>query len=283
MGDIAKKYPTYLPHHYLEEFKMKGFILKKAVYVEAISDDYLAEAKWADALFRPSPVEFALVAYAPLQDPDVDKTLSEYAKLPSVRGIRQILNHHPTNPALTWPGVTEDLLDNPRWAQGYARLARHGFSFDLQLNPHQMPKAARLLAAFPGTPVVVDHLGCLFLDPARPEGAAEAAWREGMAALARLPHVYVKISMLGFSAADWAVSAPGRRRVRGWVAETIGLFGAERCMFASNFPVDLPGVGSAQKLYEAFEELVSDLSPKQKSQLFYQTAKSFYRFNDANL
>jgi predicted TIM-barrel fold metal-dependent hydrolase len=64
-------------------------------------------------------------------------------------------------------------------------------------------------------------------------------WRKGMAALAALPHVHVKISGLDYIRHGWAVDPEAKAVVKGLVREVVHMFGAGRCMFASNFPVDL--------------------------------------------
>jgi len=81
-----------------------------------------------------------------------------------------------------------------------------GLSFDLQCNPPQLAPFARLLAAHPTATIVINHAGV----PRQGKGADRdaavmATWREGMAALAAFPNVYVKVSMLAFIWADWQV------------------------------------------------------------------------------
>jgi len=166
LGQCGQKYPLYAPSDYIKDTNITGLHLKKADWVEALSDDPLAEFKWVVELTkRPEAlgVEHAIVARALLHDPNVENLLKQYANYPSIKGIRQIINHHPTNPTLTWPTIDQDYLHNEQWKKGYALLAKYNFSFDLQLNPHQMKTAASFLALHPQTPVILDHLGSLYL------------------------------------------------------------------------------------------------------------------------
>ena len=119
-------------------------------------------------------------------------------------------------------------------------LEEFGLAFDLQTNPHQLEPTAAFLRGFPNVPVVVDHVGCLKL-PGDPEGdaAAMATWEGGMRAMAAAhANVYVKLSMLDYTFPGWWADEGGRAKAKALVRQTIDIFGADRCMFASNFPVD---------------------------------------------
>jgi len=259
--------------------KRTGLHLKKAVFVEAISDDPLRESKWVvDVSSRPEAkgVQHAFVFNAPLHRPDVENLLKEYAKNPSIVGIRQIVNHHPTNPNLTWPKIDQDFLKNEQWKKNFSLLARYNFSFDLQLNPHQMKTAAEIISRNPEIPVIVDHLGTLFLGNSDEENKRSIeTWREGMKALSLLPNVTVKLSMLGFTKAGWEKNAESKKIILGFVHETIQLFGTKRCMFGSNFPVDAVG-STPEDLYGSFREISSNLTSDQQHDLFYATADRVY-------
>jgi predicted TIM-barrel fold metal-dependent hydrolase len=95
-----------------------------------------------------------------------------------------------------------------------------------------------------------------------PEG--QNGWRRGMRALASHPHVSVKISGFGMFDPAWTVDS-----IRPFVRTTIDLFGVERCMFASNFPVDKV-FRSYAEVYEAFDTLTADLSARPSQTLWGQ-------------
>ena len=147
--------------------------------------------------------------------------LQQLAADDRVRGVRQILNHEPS-----WPrnGHLGNLLESTAWQRGFGLLAEHGLRFDLQLNPHQFAAAARLVAAHPQIPVVIDHLGTPTLADLR----GETYW-EGMRALADCAHTAIKLSMLPYVDPEWDANA----LVTESVLRVIDLFG----FFASNYPV----------------------------------------------
>jgi len=282
LGLAGERYPTYLPSHYVADMEKTGLKLKKAVFVEAISSSPITEAKWCCAFLEDPAVSHIKQAVVPranfLDDhQNVEKLLQEYASYPAIKGIRQIVNHHPTNPKLTWPNVTEDFLLNATWKKNFGLLSKYNFSFDLQLNPHQMKAAAELISQHANIPIIVNHMGCLFL------GVGEEAqknaihvWREGMSLLAKLPNVSVKISMLTFTKPKWEHDKQSNELMKSLVNEVISMFGTKRCMFASNYPVDEVDI-APNVLYKAFLEMVSHLTPEQQQDLFYNTADRVYR------
>jgi len=284
-------YPLYLPKEYIAEFP-EHCQLAKAIFVEAISEDPLAELKWANdfaSLFEEAKIDLALVPYADLSNPNIGDLLQTYSTYPRVRGIRQIINHH-SNPSLTWPKVSQEYLFNDTWRANFALLAKHQFSFDLQLNPHQHLEAASFLAGHANIPIILNHMGCLHL------GQGEAAdkemlqvWRTGIKALAALPNVcpiltlasqcsqvFVKISMLPFVLNGFQKNDELKQQVKDLALEMIHLFGSQRCMFATNFPADKSSV-SVEFLWKFFHEIVSNLPKEAQTDLFYSTANNAYR------
>jgi predicted TIM-barrel fold metal-dependent hydrolase len=96
-------------------------------------------------------------------------------------------------------------------------------------------------------------------------------WQRGLAALARIPHVSIKISGLGMVDHRWTVDS-----IRPLVRYTIETFGAGRCMFASNFPVDSLK-SDFNTLYDAFKAIVSDYPVAEQRKLFHDNAVRIYR------
>jgi L-fuconolactonase len=140
--------------------------------------------------------------------------------------------------------------------------------FDLMAHPHQLDEAARGLARVDGLVVVVEHAG--WPRSAAPEEMA--LWKEGLAALAAIgENVACKLSGLAMplESMDTAILRP-------WLEYAIETFGVDRCMFASNFPVD--GMhGSFDDLYTAFFEVTEGLDDEAREQLFAANAEHIYR------
>ena len=215
------------------------------MYVEAEWDprDPLGEMNFI-AEVRKGGFPTVAVAQAWLHHDDCAAVLEAQARHPFVRGIR----HKPK------PGM----MDDAKWRQGYARLAPLGLHFELQAPWRQLEEAARLAADFPDTPVVLNHTG-LPLDPELQD------WRKAMAALAARPNAAVKISGLG--------NVQNKREV---VLATIELFGAQRAMFASNFPVDSLRA-SFDSIFSGFDQITRGFSAAERRALFHDNAVRLYR------
>jgi predicted TIM-barrel fold metal-dependent hydrolase len=130
-----------------------------------------------------------------------------------------------------------------------------------------MPAAARLASRYPDIPLVLNHTGM----PVERDAAGLEAWRTGMQALARQPNVAVKISGLAMLDWHWTIDS-----LRPFVLQTIEIFGIDRCLFASNFPVDRL-FGSFDRQYAAYRSVVAGLSPAERTRMFVTNAEAFYR------
>ena len=229
--------------------------------------DPLGETRWVESLAARDGLPTAVVAQAWLDRDDVEEVLARQAACPLVRGIR----HKPAaapSPASVVEGAPGSMGD-PRWRAGFARLARHGLSFDLQTPWWHLREAAALARAFPDTLVILNHTGL----PAdrSPEGLR--GWRDAMAALAAAPNVAVKISGLGVPGRPWTVES--NREV---VLSAIDVFGVDRAMFASNYPVD-GLVATFDTIYAGFKAITRDFSDSDRRKLFHDNAVRLYRLN----
>ena len=235
---------------------------------EAFAGACGAEADWVSRQLGGGRLPYVMVASAPLEYEGVPALLQQLAADDRVRGVRQIINHEPS-----WPrnGHLGNLLESAVWRQGYGLLAEHGLRFDLQLNPHQYAAAARLVAAHPDVPVVIDHLGT----PTAADLSGATYW-EGMRALADCGHTAIKLSMLPYVDGEWDTNT----LVTESVLRVIDLFGVERCFFASNFPVDLKSGWPAARLFGAFARLVSGMPEADRQRLFADNAMRAYGVAD---
>jgi predicted TIM-barrel fold metal-dependent hydrolase len=267
-GDYAAIRKSYLITDFLEDARRQDLV--KAVHVQAEldhNDDPVEETAWLQSLADdPALPGFphAIVAYADLAAPDVEETLARHRFHPNVRGIRQMLNHGP-EPHLCF-APRGDLMHDNRWRAGLALLSWFGLSFDLQVWPWQMEEAAALARAFPDIPFILNNTGMPY-----GRGADDfARWRAGMRRLAQAGNVAVKISGFGMFDRTWTIDG-----IRPYVLDTIDTFGPDRCMFASNFPMeklsrDYDGV------WHAYLALTAAFSDDERRRLFHDNAARTY-------
>jgi predicted TIM-barrel fold metal-dependent hydrolase len=172
--------------------------------------------------------------------------------------------------------------------QGFAELAPLGLSFDAWMLEPQLPDLAALARAFPETAIVLDHVGTP-LGIASYAGRRQerfAAWRGAIGDLAALANVSVKVGGLampfpGF--ASFLAEPPASAQAladewRPYVEACVEAFGARRCMFESNFPVDVGSCDYAT-LWNAFKVVARDYSADEKAALFSDTARRVYRLD----
>jgi predicted TIM-barrel fold metal-dependent hydrolase len=264
-GDTRPLRRTYLPADYRLDWGRHRVV--GSVYVETEWDptDPLGETRWVGQLATREGLPSAVVAQAWLDRDDVEEVLARQAACPLVRGIR-----HKPRAAPSPDSVVPDApgsMGDPRWRSGFAHLARHRLSFDLQTPWWHLREATALARAFPDTMIVLNHTGL----PAdrSPEGLR--GWRDAMATLAAESNVAVKISGLGVPGQPWTAEA--NREV---ILPTIDLFGVDRAMFASNFPVDSL-VASFDTIYGGFKAIVRDFPLADRRRLFHDNAVRFYR------
>lgn len=262
MSPIAHR--DYLLADYLAD--TGGWRVDKVVHVECGMPigQQLAETDWLQGLADAYDYPQGIVAGADLLDPDLDALLEAHAARANVRGIRQIVCWH-ADPLKTY--TPRDLLQDPAWEAGLARLARHGLSFDLQLYPTQMATAAAIAARNPDVPMIVNHAGL----PTDRDDEGMARWRAGLRLLAVQPQVSIKISGLGITDRAWTTET-----IRPVVLECIDAFGTERAMFASDFPVERVH-GTFDAFYSAFDAITADFSADERDRLFAANAEAIYR------
>ena len=202
------------------------------------------------------------------------------------RGIRQVTaRHHRILASIATP-PSFGLMADPAFRRGFAWLERHGLSFDAWLYHTQIDQLVDLAQAFPGVPIVLNHIGGpLGSGPYRGRrDAVFAEWRAAMKRLAACPNVNMKLGGLamvvnGFDFHE-SVLPPSSGELadawRPWMEACVEDFGAARCMFESNFPVD-KGMCSYPVLWNAFKRIAAGASEGEKAALFHDTAQRFYR------
>ncbi|MFP5405852.1 MAG: amidohydrolase family protein, partial [Gammaproteobacteria bacterium] len=147
------------------------------------------------------------------------------------------------------------------------RLERHGLSWDLRVPFWHLQEAAEVAAMFPHTPIVLNHTGF----PWDRSDAGLAAWRRAMEAIARQRNVHLKVSEFGLKDQPWDYES-NRRIVR----DAISIFGIDRCMFASNFPVAGLRI-DFDTLVRAVHRMIEDFPAADQNRFFVDNARAFYR------
>jgi L-fuconolactonase len=175
---------------------------------------------------------------------------------------------------------------DPTFRQGFRHLAAHGLSFDAWVYHRQLGDVLDLARAFPEQPIILNHVGGpAGIGPYAGKLAEEfPVWQRGMRALAGCANVTVKLGGFGSKRAGFGwherPQPPTSQEVadawRPYVETCVETFGATRCMFESNFPVDKVSMSYAV-LWNACKRLAAGASATEKAALFGGTAKRVYR------
>lgn len=230
-------------------------------------DDPVKETEWLQQIADEHPDGDRIagfVAYADLSKPEIEDILERHARNAVFLGIRQEIWWQKPSPR---PDILEaDLLVNPAWRRGFGLLADHNASFDLTCWHSQLKPFAEFLSQHPSVPVVIDHLG----SPNANDAAAMDIWRDGIEALAVLPNTFMKISGLSQADPSWTSD-----RIRTLVHQVLDVFGPDRCMLGSNFPVEKL-TSSYDSVWKAYQKICSELTAMDKEDLYFATAKRAY-------
>lgn len=208
----------------------------------------------------------AIVAFCDLTRQEAWAELDQHQAFKNLRGVRQIVGRDAFEDA---KNGTNALLENAAFKDGLAGLAKRDLSFDLQLTPPLLSAAAKLFKSVDSLPVAICHAG----SPQDFTKDGMRDWQVGLKAFSEHQNAICKISGLGMFDHSWTVDSFRERVLR-----AIDVFSPSRIAFGSNFPVD--------KLYATYEEtfgaffaLTQDFSSAERDDMFFNTAKNFYRID----
>lgn len=233
-----------------------GLDLAGWVHVTAVTQakDVEAETAWIDAIARTTGLPYTLVGTvdATAGFAAMEATLDREMRHPAYRGIRLL-------------GGAD--YEAPDIARLFACLAERGLVYDAVASPGAIAATARGLVRVPDLVVMMEHSGW----PLRFDEAGFGQWHAEMAELAALPNAHCKLSGLGMG-----LHRTDADVFRRYFEACIALFGADRCMFGSNFPVDL-SYGTADDLFAVFDAVAAAFPPDDAERLFAGTAERVYR------
>tara|TARA_B100001564_G_scaffold185689_1_gene155987 strand:+ start:101 stop:1009 length:909 start_codon:yes stop_codon:yes gene_type:complete len=266
-GDYAAIRKSYLLEDYIKDAQNQNLI--KSVHVQAEHDDDkpVNETAWLQSLAdnHSSKLPNAIVAFADFSKDNIVEILDGHQEYKNTRGIRQILSFNKEEPK--YSHASEDFMKNTTWVENFKNIRNRNLSFDIQIYKHQMQDAADLANKYDDVLFILNHTG----EPCYQTEEYIQSWEENMKKLAKCENVAAKISGLGMFDPQWTIDS-----TRIFVEKTIQIFGIDRCMFASNFPVDKI-FNTFDNYWESFKEITKNYSENDKKLLFSSNAEKFYR------
>lgn len=264
-GPYAAIKRDYLIDEYRQDIAETGIM--KSVYVQAnwAPNWFEDEVAWVQRVSDESGWEMGIVGYADFLHGDARPQLDKLKKYGRMRGIRQQLHWH-ENPLYRFASVPNHAAD-PTVQRNICHLADYGWSFDLQVFTGQMASAAELAESCPHVTFILQHAGML----EDTSDAGWAAWREGMTRLAGHRNVCSKLSAFGTF-----IHKNDPAFTKKMIKETVAIFGADRCLYGSNFPIEKLWTSYAD-LFAAFRDGAAGLSDDEQQAIFEGTAARVYR------
>jgi predicted TIM-barrel fold metal-dependent hydrolase len=261
---IRRDYPI---DEYLAD--IAGCEVTRSVYVQAnwAKASFEEEVAYVQRVADETGYPHAIVGYADFLVDDVRPQLDRLVKYPSIRGLRMQLHWH-ANPQYAF-AATPDLIRDPTLKRNVAHLSDYGWTFELQAFADQMPGAVELANSCPDVTFILQHAGM----PEDLSAPGRAQWQAGMRRLAACANVVSKLSGLGTF-----IHRNDAEHITSIVGDTLEIFGANRCLFGSNFPIEKMWTRYGD-LVAAYRRALAPLGEAAARAALHDTAARIYRLN----
>jgi L-fuconolactonase len=238
-----------------------GVRIDSMVFVQCEADfsAFEDEAAWVASIARDDPRIRGLVAWAPLEKGAAARSaLERLNRYEILRGIRRIIQFEPDL----------NFCLRPDFIEGVRLLADFDLSFDICIDHRHMANTLRFAERVPEVRMILDHIG----KPPIREGGIQP-WASTMREMARLPHVWCKISGVATEADHQRWSSDDLKR---YIHVAIDAFGFDRIMFGGDWPVALQAI-QYDTWVRIVDELLSGVSEGDQRRFWRDNAARFYR------
>ena len=226
LGDYSALKKNYLPEDYRTD--AKNFNVIATVHVEAEWDrsNQVGDTTWLTKMNAKYEMPNAIIGHIWLSEKNCEEVLIEHNKHTLFRGVRSkpLTSSHPNDELPKGPGSMHD----GAWKNGLSLLPEYNLSFDLRVPYWHLYEAAQVISELPQLSVVLNHTGF----PWDRSLKGLSSWRHAMKVISQCPNVSLRLSELGLKDAEWTIDSN-----RDVILDAIDIFGVNRCMWASNFPV----------------------------------------------
>lgn len=257
---IRRDYPV---EEFMQDVMPEG--VTKSVHVTANWGRPLDETRWLQSVADKHGFPHGIVAQVDLADAGIEAQLKAQKQFPNMRGVRQMLywDTLPVRQSVPRP----DYCNAPDFRRGFALLEQYDLSFELQVYAPQAAYAVELIKAFPNVRMILVHAG--MLTERTPEAIEQ--WRSALTAMAAFPNVHVKLSGLGMYSGGVTL-AQARQVIR----DAIQIFGVERTIYGSNFPLEKLHASYAD-FFGIYRKVLSEYTEAQQRAMLHDNAVRFYR------
>ena len=253
LGDYSSIRQTYLATDLLEDFSGSNVI--KSVHLQAnySGPDNVEETKWISELADSHEFPHAIIAFTDLMSDNAEEELDRHCEYSRMRGVRTFY-------------TGEQLLED-KFNKGLQALQDRNLVYDLHALKDDMEHALTMANNNPNLQVILGHAGL----PLERSKEYFDEWKKSLEVLAKADNVAIKISGLGMADHNWDTNS-----IKEWVLSCIEIFGVDRCMFGTNWPVDSL-YSSFKELIDSYKEVIDGFSTEEKISLFSANAEKYYR------
>jgi predicted TIM-barrel fold metal-dependent hydrolase len=264
-GDYFGLRRDYPVEEWMNDIVPQG--VTKSVHVTAMWEPgrALDETRWLQATADKHGFPHGIVCNANLADPDIAAALKVQKQFPNLRGVRQML-YWDADP-IRQAASRADYCNDADFRRGFALLDKHDLHFELQVYAAQAKYAVELIKAFPNIRMILVHAGML----AARTSEAINEWRAALTAMAAFPNLHVKISGLGMFT-HGLTYAQARQVIR----DTVQIFGVERTIYGSNFPLEKLHASYAD-FFNVYRTVLSEYTEAEQRKVLHDNAVKFYR------
>ena len=263
-GNYASICKNFLISDYKEISKNHNIVKTVHMETEWDQNDPVGETKWLHKLFDETGFPNAIVGQAWFNRSDIDQVLQGHKQFPLIRSIRHKpkTSSSPDSKNISIKGT----LSDPLFRQGYSLLKKYKLHYDLQIPWWHLDEATKLAMDFPDTLIILNHTGL----PSDRSKNGLNKWKNNLEQFAEQPNTVLKISGICVPNQKWTINL--NKQI---ILDAINIFGYNRCMFASNFPVD--GVlATFDEIYNGFKEITLGMKEDQIKCLFHDNAIKYY-------
>ena len=293
VGKTDYVFSPHLPeifHRDTGKYNIEGYVHIQAGWEGEKPFNGIGETEWLMTL-KDKPL--AIIGEVHLHDfENLDAVIDAHAKAsPLFKGVRDMLAIHPNKGVMDF-NETGDMLQSEDFKKGYARLGERNLTYEAYIFSHQLKDLTKLVSEVPQTKVVLNHVGTPVGlggehgsagKTAQDRKSIQEQWYEDLALLAEVPHVRLKLSGLLMTLCGFQFEKRKQPASLNEVVDAIGphleyalkTFGVDRCMFASNFPMDKVST-TYETLYDAYFKIVENYSLEDQQKLFADNALAFY-------
>ena len=306
------EFGKYLSNDYIQDIKFSGHNIKASVYIMSSANKEIYDGPPSNEYSSLPEIKFAYNEFLRAKENQLNKCqinssivgaldLRYGEKLVPViekalqisnnklKGIRMLLAAHSDKKVSSGAVETQiGIMLDPKFLEGAKVIEKFNLSLDFWIYHSQLSELEYIAKSLPKLSIILNHIGGpILIGPYENKQAlTHREWRKSMMRLALCPNIRVKLGGLGMQVCGAKFNTKSKPPTsdhlcdlwRPWIFETIDLFGIERCMFESNFPVD-KGSYSYGVLWNAFKKLSINFTDDEKSKVFFENAKNIYKID----